>query len=328
MPDLRDTASTASTAPGGPVPARTAPPRRTGARAAVADALAVAGYAAGWAVAGRVPTPVLARLSDLGADLTVRRDGTGVRRLRAHLARARPAATPAELDALVTAGMRSYARYWREAFTLPRLDPAAVHAAMHPHSDGVAAALAAARPDRGVVFALPHSGNWDLAGLYLLRELDRMGLDPVLTTVAQRLRPDAVFRRFLAYRRALGFEVVTADEPRAAHRALTGRLRRGGVVCLVADRDLAGTGTGVTFLGGPARLPSGPARLARLTGAALYPAYPYFTDDAWGVEVGPAVAVPDRAAEPHAVQRLADHFGDMIARRPQDWHMLQPIGDG
>lgn len=292
-------------------------------RTRTTDALSAAGYAAGWRVAGRLPAGVAGRVFDAGAALAVRRDGPGVRRLRHNLRRARPDATPAELEALVAAGMRSYARYWREAFALPGLDPAAVHAAMHPHAHGVAGALAATRSGRGVVFALPHAGNWDLAGLYLLRELDRLGLEPALTTVVQRLRPEPLFRRFLAYRRALGFEVVTADDPRAAHRALTGRLRRGGVVCLVADRDLTGTGTGVTFLGGPARLPSGPARLARLTGAALHPAYPYFTDDAWGVEVG--VPVPPG---PGAVQHLADAFGDMIARRPWDWHMLQPVGTG
>ncbi len=68
------------------------------------------------------------------------------------------------------------------------------------------------------MFALPHAGNWDLAGLYLLRELDRLGLEPALTTVVQRLRPEPLFRRFLAYRSGLGFEVVTADDPRTAHR--------------------------------------------------------------------------------------------------------------
>lgn len=288
--------------------------------------VAAAGYAAGWAVAGRVPARVLAPLFDAGADLAVRRGGPGVRRLRAHLARVRPDAGPDELDALLRQGMRSYARYWREAFALPSMDPAAVHAAMAPHAHGVDASLAALDAGRGVLYALPHAGNWDVAGVYIVRELARRGHRPVITTVVQRLRPESLFRRFVAYRESLGFEVVTADDPRGAHRALTARLRAGGVACLVADRDLSGSGVVVRFLDGPARLPVGPARLARLTGAALHPAYPVFAGDAWGVRVGARIPVPDRAAEPAAVQALADAFGALIADRPQDWHMLQPIG--
>ncbi|MFP5068280.1 phosphatidylinositol mannoside acyltransferase [Pseudonocardia nantongensis] len=291
------------------------------------EAVAGAGYAAGWAIAGRLPTGVTGPVFDAGADLATRRGGPGVRRLRANLARVRPDAGPGELDDLVRRGMRSYARYWREAFALPSMDPDAVHAAMHPHVHGIEASLATVRAGRGVVYALPHAGNWDVAGVYLVRELARLGLEPAITTVVQRLRPESLFRRFLAYRRSLGFEVVTADDPRGAHRALTARLRAGGVVCLIADRDLSGTGVEVSFLGGPARLPAGPARLARTSGAALHPAYAVFAgDDAWGVHVGDEIAVPDRSAEAKAVQALADAFGELIARRPEDWHMLAPVG--
>ena len=51
------------------------------------------------------------------------RAGPGSRRLRSNLARVRPDAGPDELDALTAAGVRSYARYWREAFRLPRDGP-------------------------------------------------------------------------------------------------------------------------------------------------------------------------------------------------------------
>lgn len=292
------------------------------------EALAAAGYAAGWAVTAKLPAGVVTRVFDAGADLVTRRDGPGVRRLRANLARARPDAGPAELDDLVRRGMRSYARYWREAFALPSLDPGAVHDAMHPHVHGIGGSLDTVRAGRGVLYALPHAGNWDVAGVYMVGELARLGLEPAITTVVQRLRPESLFRRFLDYRRSLGFEVVAADDPRAAHRALTARLRAGGVACLIADRDLAGTGVDVSFLGGPARLPAGPARMARLTGAALHPAYAVFAGDAWGVHVGPEISVPDRAAEPKATQALADAFGEFITRRPEDWHMLAPIPGG
>lgn len=291
------------------------------------DRLSGAEYAAAWALVRRLPEPLVARAFRAGADLAARRGGDGVRRLRANLHRVRPDVRPAELDRLVRDGMRSYARYWHEVFRFPALDPDALHAAMTPHVRGIEGSLQTLHAGRGVIYALPHSGNWDVAGVWIVRELARRGLPAGITTVVQRLRPESVFRRFAAYRESLGFEIVTSDDGRAAHRALTRRLAAGGVACLIADRDLAGTGVDVRFCGQPARLPSGPARLAALTGAALHPACAVFAGDAWGVRVGEEIPVPDRAAVGPAVQALADAFAVLIAERPQDWHMLQPIWD-
>jgi phosphatidylinositol dimannoside acyltransferase len=85
----------------------------------------------------------------------------------------------------------------------------------------------------------------------------------------------------------------------------------------------------VTFFGETARMPAGPALLAATTGAALLPVGLWFTPDGWGVRVHPAVGVPaggrlrDRVTA--ATQVLADTFAAEIARRPEDWHMLQRL---
>jgi KDO2-lipid IV(A) lauroyltransferase len=108
-------------------------------------------------------------------------------------------------------------------------------------------------------------------------------------------------------------------------------LRAGKVVCLVADRDLSAHGVPVTFFGGPASLPPGPASLAASTGAALLPVGLWFTEDpvtgeeGWHFRIHPPVAVPDRAAVPAATQRVADAFAGDIAAHPEDWHMLQRV---
>ncbi len=293
------------------------------ASAAVARSLPLA-YAAGWRGVRALPPGVAHGLFRAGADLAARRNGPGARRLRDALALLVPDAGPAELDALVHAGLRSYARYWCEVFRLPAMDPRRVHAAMDPHVRGAAPIFEALGRGRGVVVALTHSGNWDVAGIWLVEALRAAGHDPSFTTVAARLRPEGLYRRFVAYRERLGFEVVSTDDGARAYRALHGRLRRGGVVCLVSDVDLSASGVDVTFLGAPARLPAGAARLAAATGAVLLPVVPSFTPDAWAVDIAPPVPVPDRAAVRPAVQGLADAFGPLLARVPQDWHMLQP----
>jgi phosphatidylinositol dimannoside acyltransferase len=298
------------------------------------ERIADAEYAAAWRlVRGLPPGPAFGAFR-IGADLATRQDGAGVRRLRANLARVVPSASPAQLDLLVRDAMRSYARYWCETFRLPTMDLAEIHARVDPFLTGRGPFLEAMEAGRGVVFAVPHSGNWDVAGVWLVETLRRLGRPPAFTTVAQRLRPESLYRRFVAYRESLGFEVVAAEDGSAAHRALIRRLRAGGIVCLVADRDITGTGVEVQFLGEPARFPAGPARLAALTGALLMPAYPHFTPDGWQVPIAEPVTVGDgsrlrtgesRIAVAQATQAIADEFGRLIARAPADWHALQPI---
>jgi KDO2-lipid IV(A) lauroyltransferase len=293
--------------------------------AALAPRLTDAGFAAGWRVVRGLPEPVAAQAFRSGADLAVRRDGPGVRRLRGNLRRVVPTASAEELDALVAAGMRSYARYWCEAFRLPSMDRAAVLA--RTSSSRMEPLFEALEQGRGVVAALPHSGNWDLAGLWFLETQARLGRPARFTTVVERLRPESLFRRFVAYREGLGFEVLAAGDGPAVYRTLVQRLREGGLVCLVADRDLSTSGLEVSFFGEAARLPSGPARLAARTGALLVPAFPSFTPQGWAVTLGDPIPVhgpgPDDVAK--ATQALADALAALIATAPHDWHMLQRV---
>lgn len=284
-----------------------------------------AGYAAGWRGVRALPESAAHSLFRAGADRAARRDGPGPRQLRANLSRLVPTAGPAELDVLVRDGLRSYARYWCEVFRLPSMDLAGVHRRMDPHVCGAGPFLDAQAEGRGVIFALTHSGNWDVAGVWLVETLRGLGREPAFTTVAARLRPESLYRRFVDYRESLGFEVVAAEDGSRAYRALHGRLRAGGVVCLVSDLDMSTSGVGVSLLGEPARLPGGAARLAASTGALLLPAVPSFTPGGWALDIAAPVDVPDRAAVGKATQDLADALGTMLARVPADWHMLQPI---
>jgi KDO2-lipid IV(A) lauroyltransferase len=313
---------------GGCLPVEGAPSPRQQRGWSLADAITDAGFAAGWRLVRAVPEPVARAAFRAGADAAARRGGPGARRLRANLRRVVPDAAPAELDALVRAGLRSYARYWCEAFRLPTMDRADVLGRMDPHAAGMAPLFEALNEGRGVVAALPHSGNWDLAGLWFVETQRRLGRPQRFTTVVERLRPESLFRRFVAYRESLGFEVLAAGDGPGVYRTLLRRLRDGGLVCLVADRDLTASGVEVSFFGEPARLPAGPARLAARTGAMLLPAFPSFTRDGWAATVGPPVPVAGGAGRDDlvkATQELADALAALIATAPQDWHMLQPV---
>lgn len=277
------------------------------------------GYAAGWQLLRFVPRTVVTRAGQAGADVTARRNGPGARQLRRNLARVVPAATSAEIDVLVRDGLRSYVRYWQEIFMLPWADHAALVDRLDSAMVGTEHLDAALAVGRGVVVALPHAGNWDMAGLWFV------GRHGAFSTVVERLAPESLYQRFVDYRSSLGFDIVPLTGAGSSTSRLLRRLRAGGVVCLLADRDLTGAGMAVEFFSGTARMPLGPARLAAATGATLLVAGCWFTPRGWGIRFHPPVPVPNRSAVPSATQTVADCFATDIAAHPQDWHMLQPL---
>ncbi|MFB7494768.1 phosphatidylinositol mannoside acyltransferase [Streptomyces sp. NPDC056161] len=279
-------------------------------------------YGVGWSAVRTLPEPAAVRLGRTVADLAWKRRGKGVRRLESNYARVVPDATPERLAELSRAGMRSYLRYWMESFRLPAWSPERISTGFDPKdihhlTDGLASG-------RGVVLALPHLANWDLAGAWVTT-----ALRTPFTTVAERLKPETLYDRFVAYRQGLGMEVLPHSGG-SAFGTLARRLRDGGLVCLVADRDLSAGGVPVTFFGEPARMPAGPALLAQQTGALLLPVTLWYDDSpVMRGRVHPPIEVPETGTRTEKTsvmtQALADAYASGIADHPEDWHMLQRL---
>lgn len=305
--------------------------------AAVQDRLTSGGFGLAWAGACRLPEPVAYRLFDLIADGTYRRGGADVERLRANYARVRPELSPAQLEPLVREGLRSYMRYWCEAFRLPTLSPERIMTGVRAVGDEpVRERLAAGG---SVVCFLGHLGNWDSAGAWASRDLA-----PV-TTVAERLEPEELFARFLAFREGLGMTILPLTGGGPVFETLRERARAGGaLIPLLADRDLTSTGVEVDFVGRRARMAAGPAALALATGAALHPVTMHYERHVGGpggyrlvVTFAPAVEVPELsggdAADPQVLrtrtaamtQACADALAEGITAHTADWHMMQRV---
>ncbi len=282
-------------------------------------------YRAGWSAVRRLPEGLVAKAFDAGAHRAAGRAGSGVTRLRENLSRL-TGRTGAELDQLTDAGVRSYARYWLEVFRLPSMDPTDI-AARH-QMPGQEHIFEGMERGRGVILALPHSGNWDAAAVWLLQQ----GIP--FTTVAERLKPEELFDAFVRFREGLGMEVLpAAGGARPPLEILEERLRAGRCLCLMSDRDMTTSGVPVRFAGGVTTMPAGPAVLARRTGAALIPigmsfrGGPLDRDRGWLGDVRAPLAIPaggdDIAAVAAITQSLADTFGEFVLDHPEDWHMLQ-----
>lgn len=278
-----------------------------------------AAYRSGWRLVRILPEKAADTLFAIGADLAARRSGAGTVQLRHNLARVVPQAGPEELDELTRKALRSYARYWKEAFRLPSADLDQMYRSVDACADGVENLGAALREGRGAILALPHSGNWDAAGVWLVRHAGRF------STVVERLRPESLYRRFVRYRESLGFEILPDTGGESPFDVLCRRLRSNRVVCLVSDRDLSASGVEVTFFGQRTRMPAGPARLAADTGAPLLPVGLWFTDHGWGLRIHPRIRVDGRDEVASATQLLADTFAGDIAAHPADWHMMQKL---
>lgn len=290
------------------------------------DQLTLLGYSGGWSAIRHMPERAAYATFRRLADAAWRRRGRGVRQLEANLVRALGQVPEEELRAASRQGMRSYLRYWCEAFRLPDWDTERIVGRVRTEGESRFRELLAG--GRGVVAALPHMGNWDHAGAWA-------GVTGApVTTVAERLKPEQLFDRFVAFRERLGMEVLPltggADD---IFTTLADRLRAGALVPLLADRDLSRRGIDVTLLGERTRMPAGPAALATRTGAALMPVSLWYEGDEPGhrlvirfhPEIRPPEGVRGAARVAAMTQAVADVFSAAITAHPHDWHMMQRL---
>lgn len=286
-----------------------------------------------WKHAHKLPGPVFRGLLNLGADIAWAGQLGGVKQLTANLARVRPDLNPQQLRRLSRAGMRSYLRYFGEAFVLTHVTPEQVKARVRTvHAGPVHAAIA---DGKSPILALSHQGNWDLAGVWATPHLA-----PVLT-VAERLKPEEVFEEFLRFRTALGMRILPAGDPGVFRDLLRAANKPGSLIPLLADRDLTRSGIEVDLFGHTARVAAGPAALAVGSGAPLFPLGIYYerltgkrraqAGSPWGIvlDFGNQVTYdqerPRSEQIQQATQAWVDSLAQRIARHPQDWHMLQKV---
>jgi len=231
----------------------------------------------------------------------------------------------------VAAGFGSYARYWVESFRLPSVGLRQLDRGFsfigYEHIEQVRAS------GIGPILVLPHLGGWEWAAAWL----GRVAEVPV-TAVVERLEPDDVFDWFRDLRSSWGCDVVPLG-PDAFGRTVRA-VRDRQIVCLLADRDIGGTGVEVEFFGERTTLPVGPAVVASRTGAPILPTAVFFSGSQRICRVGspihPDGVISDREAPPGATrlrgrdryqaltQRVATELEALIEQAPEQWHLLEP----
>ena len=277
------------------------------------------GYNTAWKLLRALPERTAYQSGNAIADYIYKKNGSSVKRLRSNYHRFHPELDQSQLEDLVLRGMRSYMRYWVDTFRFPGWSKERILGTVtienesflrEPMSQGT-----------GVIVALPHAGNWDHAGAYFC------ATDAPLVTVAEHLEPEKLFRKFLAYREAMGMEVLDFNSRVIA--TLAPRARAGRLIALVADRDLSQSGINVDFAGFPSRMPAGPALLSIQTGTPLITAYVQYSPNGIHIIFEPIIEIPASGSSVEKAQAMtqvmADRFALNIANKTEDWHMLQRI---
>lgn len=287
--------------------------------------LAALGFWAGWAFLWLFPERFTAWTFRVAADLCWRKRIRGVRQLEANLARVLGlAVSDSKVREISREGMRRYLRYYYEIFLLTRWSRDEVKSRVRVENDEP---VIAALKNGGVILTLPHSGNWDLAGAWAAVTYG------TVATVAERLKPELIFRKFLEMRTAMGMNILPLTGEAGIYEFLRGQVLSGNVVPLLGDRDVAKNGMGNQFFGHRASLPIGAAVLALDTGLPLFTCSTWYDDDLLVITFDNQVPVPTEPAVGRERLKQAQVIGAEIAKRfeghiskhPEDWHMLQPV---
>ena len=276
-------------------------------------------YLFAWKLIGVLPEKSAYKLSKVISDRIYRKNGKGVKRLRGNYRRVVPNMSERELEELTKDGVRSYLRYWFDTFRLNKWSKSRIIETTFVVRENLLRDPIATK--QGCIIALPHAGNWDHAAAYFCST----GI--TLTAVVEKLKPEAIFKKFLAYRQSIGIEAISHKEKTIP--ILMERLNQGKLIALVADRDMSRNGIEVNFLGGVAKMPAGPAILALKTGAPLVTAYIRYLEKGIEITFDETIKLPVAGSEDEQIkivtQSMADNFAKRIKASPVDWHMLQRI---
>jgi KDO2-lipid IV(A) lauroyltransferase len=276
-------------------------------------------YLFAWKVIGVLPEKSAYKLANVISDRVYSKNGKGVKRLRSNYRRVMPNISERQLDEFTKDGMRSYLRYWFDTFRLNKWSKSRIIETTFVVRENLLRDPIATK--QGCIIALPHAGNWDHAAAYFCST----GI--TLTAVVEKLKPEAIFKKFLAYRQSIGIEAISHKEKTIP--ILMERLNQGKLIALVADRDMSRNGIEVNFLGGIAKMPAGPAILALKTGAPLVTAYIRYLEKGIEITFDETIKLPVLGSEEEQIkivtQSMADNFAKRIKDSPVDWHMLQRI---
>lgn len=229
-------------------------------------------------------------------------------------------ATPQQLALSSREVFRNLVKIYVDEFRLPSLSKEELRESVIVH--GLEHLEAAHAQGKGVLLVSAHYGAPQVVGQILAV------LGYPTTVVVEHVQPEALFEFMCDMRQSHGLRLIPIDKP------LIGLIRtlrkENGVVALVVDRDVAGSGIRMPFLGEETTVADGAVQLALRTGAPLVIAYCRRTDLRFEAFVEPAITLPEKPEEMEAAVRegtalVAARLERFIRENPGQWVMTVPL---
>lgn len=248
------------------------------------------------------------------------------RAVLANLSHLFPNTAPLQRDSTARGIFRSVARYYVELMRLPALSLASQRRRLRVRD--YQNFIDAAAFGRGVIIAGIHIGPAEM----VLQGFPARGV-PYIAMI-ERLQPEPLAELLMKVRTAHGQEFVYPDL--AGTKRLIRALRSGGLVTLLVDRDVTGSGVAVEFCGSEIHVPAGVMALARLSHAPIVPAVPRWLPRASDrhMEVTllqpfwPELRPKNRDDLRRETERLLARFEPHLRRYPEQWLVLQRLWGG
>jgi len=177
--------------------------------------------------------------------------------------------------------------------------------------------------NEGIIFALPHVGNWEMA----IPVGKSINLD--LIAVAEPLSNHYVLNWFKNLREELGCKIIIGGKGQNTFNTLIKELNSGKHICLLSERSINKTGVGVEFFNNLASFPKGPVALALQTQLPIVPTTFLKIDNKYSLVFEKPFYVPLFDNEAISIQQglktLSKSFEKLISLNPNEWHSIQPV---
>ena len=219
-----------------------------------------------------------------------------------------------ELARIARASARNVCRSFVETLRLPAMTEDEIASLVD--ADPLEPAERVLARGKGLLVLTAHVGAWEMLGGYLA-----MRLGKPLYAIGRRLYFEPYNELLVSIRRSRCVETVFQDE---GPRPLLRILRRNRALALLADQDVPRLhGVFVDFFGRPAYTPTGPAALARASGAGIVPVLITWRGGHHKLHVLPEVELVkthDRRADTmDNTRRWSRVIEDFIRRHPENW---------
>jgi KDO2-lipid IV(A) lauroyltransferase len=174
---------------------------------------------------------------------------------------------------------------------------------------------------KGAIIITAHLGPFD----YIMQLLNQRGYK--ITSVTGRTTSRFVFDGVTWLRRRHNSAIVEASP--SGIKKVFQALRRGECAAVLTDYDFSGTGFPVTMFGGETRIPQGPVRIARDTGAPIVPLFARRIGNRHALILLPPFRVEKTknsdADLKEGLRRVVECLEYAIARTPDQWVMFQRL---